>query len=162
MAELAPILIAYDGSPAARDALARAAALFPGRRAVVATVWEAGLAALAPDPGRLGGPTVPVDLQATAEVDAIMRRRAAGLAEEGAERARAAGLDARAVSTEDDSNVAETLTELAEEHGVEVVVVGSRGHSGLKARLLGSTSESVLHRCRRPVLVVRAAERDDV
>jgi len=42
-----------------------------------------------------------------------------------------------------------------ESRGADLLVVGSRGHSGLKARLLGSTSESILHHCRRPVLVVR-------
>ena len=161
MSEAAPILIAYDGSLAARGAIARAAALFPGRSAVVATVWESSLAALVPDPGGLGGPTVPIDVEATAEVDELMRRRAAGLAAEGAERAREAGLDARPVSIEDGGNVAETLAEIADAHGVDVVVVGSRGHSGIKARLLGSTSESVLHHCRRPVLVVRTGDGDD-
>jgi nucleotide-binding universal stress UspA family protein len=44
---------------------------------------------------------------------------------------------------------------MAEEHEAAVVVAGSSGLSGLKARLLGSTSESILHHCRRPVLIVR-------
>jgi nucleotide-binding universal stress UspA family protein len=155
---VAPILVAYDGSPEARSALARAAELFPGRGAVVATVWEPGLASAVPDPGGIGGPAAPVDLDAVAEVDDLMAKRAAGIAAEGVERARQAGLQAEPVSTEDESNVAETIARIADEHEVAVVVVGSRGLSGLKARLLGSTSESILHHCRRPVLVVRGAE----
>jgi len=155
MAAVAPILVAYDGSPEAKAALAQAAALFPGRRAVVATVWEPGLAAAIPDPGGIGGPAAPVELGAAAEVDDLMAKRAAGVAAEGAERARQAGLQSESASTEDEGNVAETIGRMADEHQAAVVVVGSRGQSGLKARLLGSTSESILHHCRRPVLVVR-------
>jgi nucleotide-binding universal stress UspA family protein len=155
MAAVAPILVAYDGSPQAQAALTRAAALFPGRPAVVATVWEPGLASVLPDPGGIGGPAAPVDLGAVAEVDELMANRAAGVAAEGAERARRAGVQAEPVSTEDESNVAETIARMADEHDAAVVVVGSRGQSGLKARLLGSTSESILHHCQRPVLIVR-------
>jgi nucleotide-binding universal stress UspA family protein len=155
VAAVAPILVAYDGSPQAQAALTRAAALFPGRPAVVATVWEPGLASVLPDPGGIGGPAAPVDLGAVAEVDELMAKRAAGVAAEGAERARRAGVQAEPVSTEDESNVAETIARMADEHDAAVVVVGSRGQSGLKARLLGSTSESILHHCQRPVLIVR-------
>jgi nucleotide-binding universal stress UspA family protein len=153
-----PILVAYDGSAESRAALARAAALFPGRAAVVATVWEPGLATIVPDPTGIGGPAAPVDVAAAAEVDELMSKRAAGIAEEGAELARKAGLRAEAVSTEDESKVGEVIADLAETRDAAVVVAGSRGLAGIKARLLGSTSESILHHCRRPVLVVRADE----
>jgi nucleotide-binding universal stress UspA family protein len=156
----APILVAYDGSPQARAALDRAARLFPGRPVVIATVWEPGLAAAVPDPAGIGGPVAPVDLAEVAEVDDLMARRAATIADEGAERARAAGLQSTAVSDEDAGNVADTIAAIADAHDVEVVVVGSRGLSGIKARLLGSTSESVLHHCSRPVLIVREPEAD--
>jgi nucleotide-binding universal stress UspA family protein len=155
MAQPSPILVAYDGSPEARAALARAAALFPGRPAVIATVWEPGLASVVPDPAGIGGPAAPVDLGQVAEVDEIMSKRAASIAAEGVARAAEAGVRATPVASEDEGNVAETITAIADDHDVDVVVVGSRGHSGLKARLLGSTSESILHHCRRPVLVVR-------
>jgi nucleotide-binding universal stress UspA family protein len=150
-----PILVAYDGSTESRAALSRAAELFPGWAAVVATVWEPGLATIVPDPSGIGGPAAPVDIAAAAEVDQLMSKRAAGIAAEGAELARKAGLQAEPVSTEDESKVGEVIAELAEKHDAAVVVAGSRGLSGLKARLLGSTSESILHHCRRPVLVVR-------
>jgi nucleotide-binding universal stress UspA family protein len=154
----APILVAYDGSPQARVALERAARLFSGRPVVIATVWEQGLAAAVPDPAGIGGPAAPVDLAEVAEVDDLMAKRAATIAAEGADRARAAGLDPTPVSTEDEGKVAATIAAIADEHDVDVVVVGSRGLSGLKARLLGSTSDSVLHHCGRPVLVVRGPE----
>ena len=42
----APVLIGYDGSEVARAAVRHAAELFAGRPAVLATVWEPGLAAI--------------------------------------------------------------------------------------------------------------------
>ena len=42
-----PILVAYDGSELAQEAVRQAAALFPGSPAVVITVWEPGLASMA-------------------------------------------------------------------------------------------------------------------
>ena len=155
MPEGSPILVAYDGSPEARSALERAAALFPGRPVIVATVWEPGLAQVVPDPGGIGAPATPVDLEQVAEAEALMSNRAAAIAAEGAARAGEAGLKPTPVAIEDEGNVAETITAIADDHDAEVVVVGSRGHSGLKARLLGTTSESILHHCSRPVLVVR-------
>jgi nucleotide-binding universal stress UspA family protein len=41
-----------------------------------------------------------------------------------------------------------------------VIVVGSRGYSGLKARLHGSTTQKLLHRTLRPVLIVRTDRTD--
>src|SRR5689334_18650696 len=107
MAEPAPILVAYDGSPPAKAALAPAAALFPGRAAVIATVWEPGLASVVPDPAGIGGPAAPIDVGAEAEVDEIMANRASSLAAEGADAARDAGLKPSPVATEDEGNVAE-------------------------------------------------------
>jgi nucleotide-binding universal stress UspA family protein len=118
-------------------------------------VWEPGLAQVVPDPAGIGAPAAPVDLEQVAEVEALMSNRAAAIAGEGAARAREAGLQPTPVAIEDEGNVAETITAIADDHDAEVVIVGSRGHSGLKARLLGSTSESILHHCTRPVLVVR-------
>ena len=55
-------------------------------------------------------------------------------------------------------HVAETIVDLAVAHDAAAVVVGSHGISGLRSRLLGSTSRQVLARCKRPVVVIRAAE----
>jgi nucleotide-binding universal stress UspA family protein len=44
---------------------------------------------------------------------------------------------------------------LDESERAELVVVGSRGHSGLTGKLLGSVSTTVVQACRIPVIVVR-------
>jgi nucleotide-binding universal stress UspA family protein len=43
----------------------------------------------------------------------------------------------------------------AKQHGVDVVVMGSRGRGDLAGLILGSTAHKVIHLADRPVLVIR-------
>jgi nucleotide-binding universal stress UspA family protein len=52
-------------------------------------------------------------------------------------------------------NEAEHITGLAEELGADLIVIGSRGLSGMKRLLMGSVSESVMRHAHCPVLVMR-------
>ena len=150
----APVLIAYDGSDTARRAVHDAAELFGSRQALVMTVWEPGLAykVIAPGPVDLG--PEPVDPAAAQEVDDASQAHADRVAEEGAELAKSLGLRAEALSVADETNVADAIVELARKRGVAAVVVGSRGLSGLRARLEGSTSNAVAKHASCPVLLV--------
>ena len=47
------------------------------------------------------------------------------------------------------------IVELAKQHDVGVIVMGSRGRSDLTGLVLGSTAHKVIHLADRPVLVVR-------
>lgn len=49
----------------------------------------------------------------------------------------------------------EQIVAVAERHGAEMIVIGSRGNSGLRRILLGSVAEQVMRRSKCPVLVVR-------
>jgi nucleotide-binding universal stress UspA family protein len=51
--------------------------------------------------------------------------------------------------------VAKAIVDAAAAEGADLIVVGSRGLSGLPAFLLGSVSSRVLHLATCPVLVVR-------
>jgi nucleotide-binding universal stress UspA family protein len=154
--EGAPILIAFDGSEVSRAAVRRAAELFAGRPAVVATVWEPGLAAvtMAP-PDALGMSTVPPDPVTLEAVDRLERERASTIAADGAELARSLALEAEPQAVPDAVDVADTLIDMARERDAAVVVVGSRGISGLRSRLLGRVSRKLIEHCERPVLVIR-------
>jgi nucleotide-binding universal stress UspA family protein len=153
----APVLIAYDGSEVSRAAVRHAAELFPGRLAVVATVWEPGMAAVPvglSDAIGAGGPLP--DPETVEAVDHLQSEHAATVAGDGAELARSLGLAAEPQAVPDEVDVVDTLIGIAQERGAAVVVIGSHGISGLRSRLLGSVSRKLLEHCDRPVLVIRA------
>ena len=152
----APLLIAYDGSHVARAAVRHAAELFPGRRAILVTVWEAGLA-LTPmmGPDSLG--TVPVlpDAETVGAVDDAQHDHATRVSAEGAELARSLGLAAEAHAVADDVDVADTVLDLAREWGAAAIVIGSHGRSGLRSHLVGGVSRKLIRHSELPVVVTR-------
>ncbi|MGV0812139.1 universal stress protein [Mycolicibacterium boenickei] len=143
----ARVLIAYDGSADARTAIAEVARLLPGAKAVVLYARQPleGLAA------HLEGHRALEDLRGVekASLDASER-----IAFEGAERARAAGLDAEPRVLSRMSTASEAIVQAAEEIDAALIVLGSRGRRGLWSAVLGSTSVNVLHHARRPTMVV--------
>ena len=158
--EAAPVLIAYDGSEVSRAAVRHAAELFAGRPAVLATVWEPGLAAVTVGPtvglpDTMGMGALPPDPETVEAVDRVEREHAATVADDGAEFARSVGLAAEPHAVPDEFDVADTLIDIARERGAAVVVVGSHGISGLRSRVLGSVSQRLIEHCDRPVLVIR-------
>lgn len=52
------------------------------------------------------------------------------------------------------------IAEYATEHGVELIVMPSHGHHGLKRILLGSVTERALRHAECPVLVLRRVDTD--
>jgi len=151
----APVLIAYDGSDTARRAVREAAKLFGSRQVLVVTVWEPGLAYESEIPmAGLEMPTVPVDIERAREVEEELHQRARRTAQAGAELAQSVGLQAKGLAVADEVHVADAIVGLAREKGVAAVVVGSRGLTGLRARLEGSTSNAVLKHAPCPVVVV--------
>jgi nucleotide-binding universal stress UspA family protein len=152
------VLIGYDASEDSRRAIAQAAALMPGRKAVVATAWQslAGLM-LHAEIGDLEGTM----REAADEVDAADSEGSQKTAEEGAELARSLGLDAEAATVRSDHRIWHALLELADERDAEMVVVGERGLTGLDTVLLGSVAHGVLHHSERPVLLATEKASDD-
>ena len=56
--------------------------------------------------------------------------------------------------------VARRIADLAEELGSDVIVVGTRGHSGITGIMLGSVTQRLLHEASCPVLAVPPARSD--
>lgn len=145
------LLIAYDGSPNAKAAVASAAELFPGAEATLlyARQYMEGFAA------HLEGHPA---LEKLGELDAATLDASELIAVQGAELARGLGLvaDPRVSSTM--ATASEVIVEAADELESDLIVLGSRGRRGLAATLLGSTSAEVLHHATRPTLVIPSDE----
>jgi nucleotide-binding universal stress UspA family protein len=94
----------------------------------------------------------------TEVIDEAQHEHAVEAADDGARLAREHGAQAESLSATEGGNLADTIAAIADERDACAIVVGSRGLGGFKARLLGSTSRDMLHRTRRPVLVVKAPE----
>jgi nucleotide-binding universal stress UspA family protein len=146
------LAIAFDGSPSATIAVRTTGALFPGARAAVVTVPAP------PPPGVRNASRWLMQVPAgtfervLSEIDAEAKEDASELAEEGAEQARAAGLDATPVVVRPHEPAWEVL--LASTKDADLLVCGARGRSELARTVLGSTSTSLLHHAELPLLVV--------
>jgi nucleotide-binding universal stress UspA family protein len=124
----------------------------PGSAAIILSVWE-GLAEV--QRRSHGFATGGLDFE---EIDAATERASLRRAQEGAERARHAGLNAEPRARRCDAAIWKTIIEEGDLAGVSAIVLGSRGLTGLKSRLLGSVSHGVLQHSGRPVIVVPSPE----
>jgi nucleotide-binding universal stress UspA family protein len=152
-----PAVVAFDGSDEARAALSAAVELFPGRKLVIVSVWEPGLAlALAPTRDLTGVGYAPPSAAEVAALDRAQQNHAVEMADAGAALARGLGATAEPDPVADEADVADTIAAVAERVDACAIVVGSRGLGRVRSRLFGSTSREVLNRSGRPVLVVKA------
>ena len=147
------ILICYDGSPDAQAAIDRTAELLPSQPATVLTVWEGFSEVLARTGAGLGAAAL--DIEA---IDAVSAQRGSERAQEGADRASRAGLSSEPRVCERRLTIWETILEEADEIDAQVIVLGTRGLTGLKSVLLGSVSNAVLQHSDRAVIVVPSPE----
>ena len=146
------ILIGYDGSADSRHAIAVAAGTAQPARAFVVTVWDVlrpGATAGLPGAAFAALPTPD-------EPAPDPERTAIATAKEGAELARDAGLAPEFDSRHGSGTrgIADALIDAAESWGADLIVVGRRDVSRLHELVLGSVSDVVVRRSKRPVLVV--------
>lgn len=129
-----PLLLCYDGSRDARYAIERAGRLFGGRHALVVTV--------------------PAGLDALVDVDWAGPEALSRVVAEGVRIAREAGLDAEPIAADASGPVWRTILEIAERYDAAMIIVGSRGSTGLSSMLLGSVATAVVNRAGRPTLLI--------
>jgi nucleotide-binding universal stress UspA family protein len=148
----ARLLLAYDGSQAAADAVRAAARLFPGAHAMIAHVREEPLALEHLALARVAVPDA-VLVEAAKEYDRAAEDRAWALAERGRALAEDAGLTATS-EVRGEPTTWRALCQAAADEAADLIVCGSRGRGAFSRALLGSTSSSLVHHADCAVLVV--------
>lgn len=146
------LLIAYDGSEAARAAVRAVGGLFPGDEAVVLAAYERP-----PGLGRALVAGATPNTSAVQSIKALAREtsaRAMATAEEGSALAAQSGLAAEAEIVVTKGGVWPEVLATAEEREAEIIACGTRGRGGLGRALLGSTAASILHHAHCSVLIV--------
>lgn len=150
-ATIGRIVFATDGSPSARGAEDRLAGwpIFEGlpiHVLSVAHVAHPWTSAITPS-------AYPQALDAYEAELRAMRLEHERIATEAAERLRDAGRSVEAETR--DGDAAGEIVAVAQEHAADLIVLGSRGRTGLTRLVLGSVARSVLSASHASVLVVR-------
>lgn len=141
------IVVAYDGSVGAADAVAKAAALakLTGAELNVVTIFrhhsllEASFSYDRPDED--------------GNIDDIMRAHADAVGEAGRKLAKEAGAEVVRVFVKA-GQPARSIVAFAKSHDADLIVVGSRGLGSVEGFLVGSVSHKVTGLAECPVLVV--------
>jgi nucleotide-binding universal stress UspA family protein len=147
-----PLLLCYDDSENARHAIEQAGRLAANKEATILHVWQSWVP---------HAPAyVPVVSSAVGsmarELDEIADEQSSELTALGVAAATAAGFDADSVSRRSNGAVWQAILEAYDRADSSLIVLGSRGTTGLSAAL-GSVSHGVLHHSERPVLIVPPA-----
>jgi nucleotide-binding universal stress UspA family protein len=145
---ITPILIAYDGSANADHAIDVAAELFGGGPAEIVHAWEPVASAAA----RFAVYALAYD--SSNESVARERELAAQTAQRGVDRAKAAGFDATGAAYSGDGALWSTIVDRADALQPRVIVMGTRGLTGIRSTLAGSVSHQVASHAGQPVLTV--------
>jgi nucleotide-binding universal stress UspA family protein len=151
-----PLLLCYDGSDPAKHAIERAADLLRTRNALVVNVWQTtvGLGSFA----WAGATENMIDYVGLDRAAAELGGRIVG---EGVRVAQDAGLEAEPLAVKATGPVWTTILEVAERYDASMIVIGSRGLTGLRSILMGSVSTAVVHHADRPTLVIHSPGDDD-
>jgi nucleotide-binding universal stress UspA family protein len=141
------ILIATDGSPRSIRAAQRASELMKAADAV--TLLTVLTEVPGDDAGGIEGSVYSAEEQETMWNEEMAEARD--------ELSRTAQVLANANVTKriEVGDVAQTVVRVAEELGVDAIVVASHGRTGLERLFLGSVSEHIVRHAHCPVLVVR-------
>lgn len=94
----------------------------------------------------------PYDYQIPANILGEMRESAARRVDEEAEKVSSQGVKATGMITE--GVPTQAIVEAAEQIGADLIVMGTRGHTGLKHVVLGSVAERTIRHAPCPVLTV--------
>lgn len=153
-----PVMLCFDGSGDAEQAISRAGELLGPRPAVVITVnepvrhWEPS------DPATILDAPLGRLLSKALELDEIADEVAQEQLNRGVALARAAGFDAQGRLAR--GKAWKAICDVAAEIDADAIVVGARGLSRVQSVLLGSVSAAVSVHAQRPVLIIHDPSAD--
>ncbi|QLH81521.1 universal stress protein [Halosimplex pelagicum] len=137
------ILVPTDGSAGASAALEEAIELADQFDATIHSLYVVDLASLGTEAGAVDMVESFEQMGEEATEAAATRARDAGVAAEGS------------VAT---GSPHREILDYVDDHGVDLVVMGTHGRTGLERYLLGSVTEKIVRTADVPVLTVRADE----
>lgn len=140
------VLVPIDGSEAALSAVEHACSVYPRSDATVVHVRSAAAAGVYDS--MTGDPSSDFNTE-----ERRQKREVARLFEEAQSIADEYDVELTTLTLSGD--VTNAILTCVEETGVDLIVMARRGRTGLKRRLLGGTTESVIRRSSVPVTVVR-------
>ncbi|HVC27160.1 MAG TPA: universal stress protein [Nitrososphaerales archaeon] len=138
------ILVGYDGSENAKRALDRAIALSSEQGAALRIVVAVSTLLM------VYGPTAPY--YPPGYTDEVMKE-GRKLLEAAVNKAKGAGLEAS--GSVEDGHPSEIILDIAESGGVDLIVLGRRGITGVERFLIGGVSSSVVNHSKCDVLIVK-------
>jgi nucleotide-binding universal stress UspA family protein len=146
-----PVVLCFDGSEQAANAISEAGALLDGGPAVVFQAWEPIAKAMDRHPA-IRWPDSLISMEP--EVDAAAAKHARELVEQGVEVARSAGFSPEPVVSRADYGVWVAISEFAKDRDARAIVLGSHGLSTARPFGAGSVARALLEHCERPMIVV--------
>jgi nucleotide-binding universal stress UspA family protein len=147
-----PLLLCFDGSTDAENAISSAADLLGSMPAVVIAVNEPTRLWEPWDPATILDAPIGKLLSKTLELDEIADEVAQEHMNRGVELARAAGFDAGGRVAR--GKAWKTICDVADEIDAAAIVLGARALSRVQSTLLGSVSAAVSAHAGRPVLII--------
>jgi nucleotide-binding universal stress UspA family protein len=150
-----PILLCFDGSDDAANAIDSAGRLLGGQPAVVITVCEPVKLWSPADPATILEAPVGKLLSKRLDLPAIGDEVAQDDMKRGVQLARDAGFQAQGRVAH--GKPWRAICEVGDEIDAALIVLGARGLTRLQSALLGSVSAGVSTHARRPVLIVHPA-----
>jgi nucleotide-binding universal stress UspA family protein len=146
------VLVPLDGSPLAECTLSHVKNLF--KDGSVGEVTLLNVVKVDLPWARMGSDDIPtrgIDLRAIIEPLFIASRKYLTEIES---RLVSEGIKVKTESLEG-NRPADTITEYAQEKGMDMIIIGTHGYTGLKKLMMGSVAFGVLHQSHIPVLLIR-------
>jgi nucleotide-binding universal stress UspA family protein len=148
-------LICYDGSPSSSRALEVAHRSLGRQPKVLLGVWTA--------PERVHADSFGFDQHddgpSYERLCELMEQQTRDILDGGLQHAAALGIEVQTRAERSRTSVWQTILEVADELGSDLILAGTRGASAVEAELLGSVSGALVRHSHRPVLIVPGADR---